>query len=661
MLLPWLTVFDFLNFRANFKKPIDLYAIKQRSNDFALLVPIFNDIKYLGNVDFLRKYAKNVILCTTDQETPEFNATLEKIALENGFRISYNLVEGTGKNPWAIYSKTLFAHDAVLKVTTYRISEKYVIFIDGDTYVDGDLSALCGSMEENSFDLASVRVIPSRRETVMEHLQGIEYDIAMRSRLLYPWLTSGAGMIAKTQVMNAVLENHSLFFDGGDIEIGKLADMMGFKVGHIPMVFFTDVPPTFKRWMEQRKSWMCGEFRHHIVNINHNLHYPFHFLYFSSILYFFYPFKVLEIISQPLLIPIILALYVVGTYCANWQVRNKWMLIYPLYALFQVMIGIWQGIWRYSEIVRRTENYGKIRMTFNPNDVKWHSPHMLWKQTTNLSIIILATFIIVFGTIDPIQSFFIGRVYPLIDMLIDGVKQLGGLGVQARPLLQYEVAQINQVITQHSQIFNFVILACIFMTGLVIGRATGIRARVAGLFNRMRLIGKKPFYVSAAGREKRALKRKLMQVERAIELNPLTALLFSQRAQILAALGEHNRAVDSYLRALELQPATAGMPFAYGEWMGFDELTAVQTAAIFSLPESQNRQLLAEAYSIRATKHYKESRLIEAFNDYVQAFQLSASYADLHQAFMLEHKINHANEVMAVTQPHLTMAGATGD
>jgi hypothetical protein len=205
MLLPFLALFDFLSFRANFKKPIDLYEIKRRSNDFALLVPIFNNVKYLSNVDFLRKYPKNVILCTTDQETPEFEAALEKIARESGFRTRYNAIEGKGKNPWAIYSKTLVAHDAVLKVTTYQLSEKYVIFIDGDTYVDGDLSALCGAMEENGFDIASVRVLPSRRETIMEHLQGIEYDIAMRGRLLHPWLTSGAGMVAKTSVMNAIL------------------------------------------------------------------------------------------------------------------------------------------------------------------------------------------------------------------------------------------------------------------------------------------------------------------------------------------------------------------------------------------------------------------------------------------------------------------------
>lgn len=154
MLLPWLALFDFLSVRANFKQPVDIYQIKKRSNDFALLVPIFNDVKYLSNVDFLRKYAKNVVLCTTDQETPEFREALEKIASENGFRISYASVEGKSKNPWAIYSKTLLAHDAVLKVTTYRLSEKYVIFIDGDTYVDGDLSLLCGAMDEHEFDLA---------------------------------------------------------------------------------------------------------------------------------------------------------------------------------------------------------------------------------------------------------------------------------------------------------------------------------------------------------------------------------------------------------------------------------------------------------------------------------------------------------------------------
>jgi hypothetical protein len=64
----------------------------------------------------------------------------------------------------------------------------------------------------------------------------------MRSRLIYPWLTSGAGMVGKRDVLVSIMNNHSLFFNGGDIEIGKLDDMMGYKVGYIPMVFYTDVP-----------------------------------------------------------------------------------------------------------------------------------------------------------------------------------------------------------------------------------------------------------------------------------------------------------------------------------------------------------------------------------------------------------------------------------
>src|SRR3989344_818413 len=254
MLFPLLTVFDFSTVRANFIRPINLKKIQARSNDFALLVPIFNDTKYLTNVEFLRLYSDRVVLCTTTNETPEFMNDLQNLSNRFGFRI-YRCDVGIGKkNPWAIYNKTLLAHDAVLKSTIGQLNEKYVIFIDGDTWVDGYLEVLCGAMEEKGYDIASIKVLPSKRETVMENLQGVEYDIAMQARLLYPWLTSGAGMIANREVMVSIMRNHSLFFNGGDVEIGKLADMMGYKVGHLPMVFYTDIPETFKKWSKQRYS-----------------------------------------------------------------------------------------------------------------------------------------------------------------------------------------------------------------------------------------------------------------------------------------------------------------------------------------------------------------------------------------------------------------------
>lgn len=646
MLLPWLALFDFLSVRANFKKPIDLYEVEKRSDDFALLVPIFNDIKYLNNIDFLRKYGRNVVLCTTDQETPEFQADLERIAHENGFRISYAPVEGRGKNPWAIYTKTLLAHDAVLKATTWAISEKYVIFIDGDTYVDGDLRLLCGAMEENDFDIASVRVIPSRRETVMEHLQGIEYDIAMRGRLLYPWLTSGAGMIAKTRVMNAVLENHSLFFNGGDIEIGKLAHMMGFRVGHLPMVFYTDVPPTFVRWMNQRKSWMCGKFRHSIINIHHNLNYPFHFIYYSLILYFLYPFKVIEAISHPHLLPLIIALYALVTCAANWKVRSKWMVIYPLYALFQVMISIWQGIWRYLVTVRRTGNLGRIRIIHRQNVWRSGDRHRLPERIVNLSLICLTTFIIVTGTIEPIQYLLIGRTYPLVAMLADGwarFRELAGL-------LQLLA---RNVFAENHQLSGYMAVLVSVLIGAAVQHVWGKRHTASGIRRWAAAQNGERYKVS---KRERSLKRELRRIDRAIELNPTAAHLFSYRAELLDRLGKHDLALDNYLRALdllELRPDEAFVTLRRRQQAVHLEQTR-PFAKRSNQQKSVYRHTLAEAYSIRAYQHLKEAQLVEAYNHFVRAFQISPSVADLYQILMLQHKMEKAGAHMGLTQLSLT-------
>jgi hypothetical protein len=413
MLLPWLTLFDFANFRANFKKPIDLKKIRRQSYDFALLVPIFNDLKYLTNIEFLKLYSPHVILCTTTQETPEFIEAIENLAQEHGFRISYSPIEGTAKNPWAIYHKTLLAHDAVLKQTIHSITEKYVIFIDGDTYVADDLAILCGAMEQYKLDMASVKILPSRRKTIIEQLQGVEYDIAMRARLIYPWLTSGAGMVARKEVMNAVMENHSLFFNGGDIEIGKLAHLMGYKVGHIPMVFYTDIPSSFRKWVNQRRSWTCGMFRHAMVNIDLNLWHPFHFLYYSIVIYCLYPIKVLEILSHLYLLPLVILLYVTATFVANWKVRSRWMLIFPAYALFQTLVVVWLGFYRYVNTAHKTGNFGKIRVRNNPNlPFVRRGP---WTMAKNFMAILVAVLAITLGAINSIQHIIFQRPSQVLD------------------------------------------------------------------------------------------------------------------------------------------------------------------------------------------------------------------------------------------------------
>jgi hypothetical protein len=566
MFLPWLALFDFANIRSSFKRPVDLLSIQTRSDDYALLVPIFNDVKYLTNIEFLKKHARHVILCTTNQESPEFVAVIEVLAAEFGFRISYSPVEGAGKNPWAIYYKTLLAHDAVLKETTYQLKEKYVIFIDGDTHVDGDLSLLCGAMEEQAWDIASVRVLPSQRKTIMEHLQGIEYDIAMQARLIYPWLTSGAGMVARTSVMSAIMDNHSLFFNGGDIEIGKLADMMGYKVGHIPMVFYTDVPPTFSGWVNQRKSWMCGKFRHSIINIEHNLKYPFHFIYFSFIIYILYPFKVAELVARPHLIPVILLVYVVATYAANWRVRNKWMLVFPLYALFQVMIIMWMGIYRYAVTVRKTGNFGKIRVVSNPHHISWRNLRYAQAMVRNLGLIAMIVGLIVFGMLEPVQQLVFGKSYPLHEMLVDGIwqgRQLATLGIGLLDELFARAPEITILVET-----GLLVLVIVIIINLpqMVAALTRIPVRLrAAIRSVLRNMTRR---ASRAQRIQNALER----CARAIELNPGSATLYRRRAQLLEYLGKPRGAIYSLARAIELDNNST-IPTRLKQWLGYDALT----------------------------------------------------------------------------------------
>ncbi len=121
-------------------------------------------------------------------------------------------------------------------------------FLNGDTVAYEPLQKLVGHFRDMKYDICSVRVLASESNTLCEKLQAIEYELSMDSRKIYPWLTSGACMVAKTEVIGDIMQHHSLFFSGGDIEIGKLAKILKYNVGHIPFELYTDVPITFKAW-----------------------------------------------------------------------------------------------------------------------------------------------------------------------------------------------------------------------------------------------------------------------------------------------------------------------------------------------------------------------------------------------------------------------------
>ena len=49
MLLPWLTLFDYRGIFANLLKKKNI-SYRKKCDEFAILVPIFNDVKYLSNI-----------------------------------------------------------------------------------------------------------------------------------------------------------------------------------------------------------------------------------------------------------------------------------------------------------------------------------------------------------------------------------------------------------------------------------------------------------------------------------------------------------------------------------------------------------------------------------------------------------------------------------
>ncbi len=59
-------------------------------------------------------------------------------------------------------------------------------------------------------------------------------------------------LVGKTSVFKEIMETHSLYFSGGDAEMGILARMMKKKIGFIDFKVFTAVPETLGKWFKQR-------------------------------------------------------------------------------------------------------------------------------------------------------------------------------------------------------------------------------------------------------------------------------------------------------------------------------------------------------------------------------------------------------------------------
>jgi cellulose synthase/poly-beta-1,6-N-acetylglucosamine synthase-like glycosyltransferase len=180
-------------------------------------------------------------------------------------------------------------------------------------------------------------------------------------RFLVPWLVSGACHVGRTDALRHIMQCHSLFFQGNDVETGLLGEQLGYHVTHIPFVVNTDVPAHFKGWWRQRLAWSGGEFRLFIANFRYIFKHPFLWAYGAIITIALVGFRWFSITSPALVLIGVGLLYYVIIIWLQWKYRNWWLLLMPIYSLFSSLIITPIGIVWYFVMAVPEKNFGIIR------------------------------------------------------------------------------------------------------------------------------------------------------------------------------------------------------------------------------------------------------------------------------------------------------------
>jgi Glycosyl transferase family group 2 len=352
--LPAAFLLDGQNLMAPFRRVIE--PTDECSNDFTIMVPLYGHPWYLRNEHYLERYKPNVLLVINTISTlmAEFADGKER----EGWRVARVPVGDR-------HSPAQMIIEGLKSVTT-----AYTIRMDGDTETAVHPGCAVAAMAADGADLCSVKVVPTSRRTLAEQMQGVEYDIAMLGRHNRPWLTSGACMIGKTPSYRQIMERHSLYFYGEDVETGRIAKYLGMRVEHIDFLVYTEVPTTFRALFQQRRGWWCGAFRTTVINADKNLRFPLWSLYYLVLVWALLAGKVSAVFTEATVLPTLILAYTALTVIANWPVRSRWMLVFPFYALAQAVVMPAFGLARYLTLLRTTRAHGRYRVrtfhTFSP-------------------------------------------------------------------------------------------------------------------------------------------------------------------------------------------------------------------------------------------------------------------------------------------------------
>jgi cellulose synthase/poly-beta-1,6-N-acetylglucosamine synthase-like glycosyltransferase len=327
---------------------------------FDVLVPIYGDIRYLTNVDFLHSYGSQVILCTTSGETDGFRKSLQEIATNHSFRVFHSDYvapsSGTGRRTGGT------VRDRVIRdALESAVEAEYVVCLDADSTSVRPLSELVGELRRRGDDVASIELVPQEDGPALVQLQRHEYRLAMRLRFVMPWLLSGACHAGTTTAMRAIMAQHSLFFQGNDVETGLLGERLGYRMTHIPFAVNTEVPATLRSWWRQRLAWAGGEFRLYIVNLRFCFWHPFFWTYGSIFLFAFLLLRWEALVHPGLSLLAAAVLYFGMIYGIHWKERDRWLLLMPFYTLVTSLIILPLGMVWYFAMAIPERNFGIIR------------------------------------------------------------------------------------------------------------------------------------------------------------------------------------------------------------------------------------------------------------------------------------------------------------
>lgn len=223
---------------------------------------------------------------------------------------------------------------AAFKDALQDIKTKYTVIMDADTYTPFNLRGAIRVMEKEQAHVSSTVVLPVKRG-VLSRLQEIEYRLAMNIRRLYPQLTSGACIITKTASLRVILDHHSGGYWGEDIEIGLVAKKMGMKVIHTNFHVWTEVPNDLPTLMNQRYNWTTGFLRLQ----RYFRYFALPSLYGLLVFLAATPLKLYATMDLPtdLVFPLLYLSYV-GMTLAGTNIRNRYILIYPFYSFFMMLM-----------------------------------------------------------------------------------------------------------------------------------------------------------------------------------------------------------------------------------------------------------------------------------------------------------------------------------